>query len=109
MVTRDWRASAACRAAPTELFVSRDEEDEPYYPNQLALAFCNVCPVRVECLRHALENNEVGTWGGTTTYQRGQLSRELDRARCPNCGSSELIYENKVQLCLACGMSWPII
>jgi hypothetical protein len=89
--------------------VPPDEEEEPFYPNPLALAFCNVCPVRVECLQYALDQSEVGTWGGTSSYQRGQLNRELDRAKCPGCASSELIYENKVQLCLACGMSWPII
>lgn len=86
-----------------------DGEEEPFYPTPAAQAFCNVCTVRVECLRYALDNGEVGTWGGTTTYQRDQLNRELNRVRCPSCGSSELIYENKVQLCLACGMSWPII
>jgi hypothetical protein len=91
------------------LFVSADGEDEPYYPNSVALAYCNVCPVKVECLDYALANHEVGTWGGTTAYQRVQLGRERDRAKCPSCGASDLIYENKVQLCLACGMSWPII
>lgn len=106
----EWRARAACREVPTEYFVPPDDDtEEPYYPSPLAQAFCNVCAVKVECLQYALDNNEVGTWGGTTSYQRRQLERERDRIKCPNCGASELIYENKVQLCLACGLSWPII
>ena len=36
-----------------------------------ALAVCNVCPVREDCLEHALETNErFGVWGGTTEKER---------------------------------------
>lgn len=105
----NWRDRAACRNVPTRVFIPADEEDEPYYPSSEQLKFCNTCPVKVECLQYALDHHEVGTWGGTTTYQRTQLGRERNRAKCPNCGATELFYENKVQLCSACGMSWPII
>jgi WhiB family transcriptional regulator, redox-sensing transcriptional regulator len=105
----EWKKRAACKKAPTEIFVLPDEVDEPFYPPREAVAYCNVCPVKTECLQYALERNEVGVWGGTSSYQRRQMGQEHDRIKCPGCASTLLIRENNVQLCLACGVSWPII
>lgn len=108
--TDDWKERARCREAPIELFLTFDtDEDEPFYPPRAAEAYCNVCDVRVECLQYALENQEVGVWGGTTGYQRKQMGQEHNRVKCPGCASTLLINENNVQLCLSCGVSWPII
>ncbi|MFO7701064.1 MAG: WhiB family transcriptional regulator, partial [Acidimicrobiia bacterium] len=42
----------------------------------IALAVCAACPVRVECLGHALATNErFGVWGGTTEKERRSLAR----------------------------------
>jgi hypothetical protein len=101
---------AACRDAPLDLFITLgDEDDEPAYPPVAAVVFCNSCRYRVECLAWAVENDEVGVWGGTSSYQRRQLTRERDRVRCPGCGAADLIYEHTIELCLSCGMSWRII
>jgi WhiB family redox-sensing transcriptional regulator len=35
-----------------------------------AKTYCNLCPVRVECLEHAIKYEEVGIWGGMTTKER---------------------------------------
>ena len=106
----DWRDKAACKSAPIELFISSgDVDDEPYYPSKEVLAYCNSCTVKPECLQAAYDGKEIGIWGGTTTYQRRQLDRELERAKCPGCGASEMIFEGTIQLCLACGVSWHII
>lgn len=104
-----WRDRAACKNAPVELFIRPDGVDDPYYPSPAAQAFCDMCRVKVECLGWATEHNEVGVWGGTTEYQRNQLKREMERSKCPSCGSDDLIYENTIELCLACGISWHII
>jgi WhiB family redox-sensing transcriptional regulator len=41
-----------------------------------ALSTCNGCPVRSECLRHALEHGErYGIWGGMTERQRATFTR----------------------------------
>lgn len=109
MASPKWFDRAACRGADIALFVPRDEDDEPTYPPIDALAYCLACPVKPECLDYATVNDEVGVWGGTTRYQRRQLGRELERARCPGCGAEDLVFENNVQLCLACGVSWRII
>ena len=107
---KDWRSRAACKNAPIEVFITvGDDEDDPFYPPDEALMFCNTCSVRTECLGYALEHGEVGVWGGTTEYQRRQLKRERERERCPGCGSLDLIYEHNIELCLSCGMSWRII
>jgi WhiB family redox-sensing transcriptional regulator len=41
-----------------------------------ARAFCRTCPVRMECLAHALDQRiEFGVWGGTTERERRALLR----------------------------------
>lgn len=59
----DWQLDAACLGddQPNDWFIERDSDIDR------ALAVCAVCPVRVECLAHALANGEdVGIWGGKT-------------------------------------------
>lgn len=53
---------------------------------------CFTCPVRKECLKHALENKEIwGVWGGKDEAEiRRALSvshegKEIRRNRFPNC------------------------
>jgi hypothetical protein len=56
----DWRADAACREVDVEAFFAVDEASQ-----QEALAICETCPVRVECLEHAIAAREqYGVWGG---------------------------------------------
>ena len=41
-----------------------------------AREFCRACPVRTECLAHALDQRiEFGVWGGTTERERRALLR----------------------------------
>jgi WhiB family redox-sensing transcriptional regulator len=42
-----------------------------------ALALCDTCPVRAQCLEYALRNKEsYGVWGGTTPEQRRRMRRQ---------------------------------
>lgn len=69
---RPWAAFAACLQAPGMTFFPQTKAEA-----QAALAICAVCPVRDECLRHALETNErFGVWGGTTEQQRREMLRD---------------------------------
>jgi WhiB family redox-sensing transcriptional regulator len=104
----DWKKFAACSNLPTELFIE-EWSDEPNYPPSEVKKICDACPVKPECLAYALKNDEVGTWGGTSSYQRRQLKTVHGRAKCPGCASTDMIMEHNVQVCLACGVSWPII
>ena len=41
-----------------------------------AREFCRTCPVRTECLAHALDQRiEFGVWGGTTERERRAMLR----------------------------------
>lgn len=61
-----WHAQAACRDRPdVTWFPERADDWRP------AVAVCNECPVRQECLQWALDHGEgIGIWGGLTARQR---------------------------------------
>lgn len=66
----NWRTAARCRTADAEgLFVRGARQRE-------ARGFCRTCPVRTECLAHALDERiEFGIWGGMTERERRALLR----------------------------------
>lgn len=71
-----WQQDAACRDADPELFFSHEEQDR-----ERALLYCAACPVRTECLEHALATREAyGIWGGTDEQERKRLLRRRRRA-----------------------------
>ncbi|ATM24525.1 transcription factor WhiB (plasmid) [Streptomyces alboflavus] len=66
-----WSERAACRAAadPEELFADGAGQNK-------AKAVCSSCPVRTECLAHALDERiDHGVWGGMTERERRALLR----------------------------------
>ena len=67
---KNWRAAARCRTTDAEgLFVTGARQRE-------AREFCRACPVRTECLAHALDQRiEFGVWGGATERERRALLR----------------------------------
>ena len=46
-----------------------------------AKSYCYRCPVRVECLEHAIANDEIGIWGGMTTTERRRETRRRIKVR----------------------------
>lgn len=72
----DWMDDAVCREIGTEIFFPNTGENP-----QEARAVCRDCPVRVECLNHALNLedsgvwNVIGIWGGTSVKERARLRR----------------------------------
>ena len=68
--TVNWRTAARCRTTDAEgLFVRGSRQRE-------ARGFCRTCPVRTECLAHALDERiEFGVWGGMTERERRALLR----------------------------------
>ncbi len=77
-----WMQQAAC--AGRDQFVHYPEADftrEGLNKQQrLALHMCFGCPVRLECLRYAIENREAhGVWGGTLEADRQPAIRSLRR------------------------------
>ena len=68
------RYKGACRGMPGNWWHPSPDADTTSTSEQ-AIAICSVCPVRVECLQHALDNHEkMGIWGGIK-----ERRRETDR------------------------------
>lgn len=106
----DWHNRAACRESEALFFFSPDSSITDQFEKRAVvhakLNFCDYCPVLVQCLESALMNGDVGIWAGTTTYERNQLRRTRNRAKCPVCKNRKLIKVEAHSLCLACGLSW---
>lgn len=64
----DWRHAARCRDEdPDTLFVQGAQQRD-------VREVCRTCPVRTECLAHALDNRiRFGVWGGMTERERRAL------------------------------------
>jgi len=46
-----------------------------------AVEICGACPVKGACLQHAIDNRELGVWGGMTTNQRAKMMRKKRASR----------------------------
>ncbi|WP_419865383.1 WhiB family transcriptional regulator [Candidatus Poriferisodalis sp.] len=79
-----WRASAACKDVDTNIFFIG-----PGKSPDAALAICNRCEVKDECLQFALDNEEdFGIWGGLNADQRKQLRKRGDAKEPPPLDTS---------------------
>jgi WhiB family redox-sensing transcriptional regulator len=65
-----WMEMGVCRSSGTEIFFSSSTKDQ-----NIAKAMCSHCPVINICLRFALENYEIGVWGGTSDRQRKNIRK----------------------------------
>ncbi len=67
-----WHALAACRGQGTDAFFL-----DRGHPSTAAATWCEGCPVRTECLEHALTVPERhGTWGGVLARDRDGMRRQ---------------------------------
>lgn len=101
-MTVDWNR-AVCRTHDPEIWYADDRQD-------LAVAWCYTCPVRLECLDRALRLPEkFGVWGGMTAEERKIINYRKHRVRCPSCRSLEVDDAiTRVEVCRACGLSWRV-
>lgn len=102
-----WQDEAECISATGFDFTPYQETRQEL--EQVRTTWCNVCPVRPDCLLYALLNHSEGYWGGTDTSERRKLSVRRNRAKCPICQGKSVVYTETegTELCLRCGMSWP--
>ncbi|MGQ0577210.1 MAG: WhiB family transcriptional regulator [Pseudonocardia sp.] len=69
--TWNWRTAARCRVADADGLFARGRHQRE------ARRFCDACPVRTECLAHALDQRvEIGVWGGMTERERRALLKD---------------------------------
>ena len=65
----DWWRRALCSGRQTEVWFPDEHE-----PAVVAKSYCRRCPVRSDCLAHAMERVEpYGIWGGLTEHERELL------------------------------------
>lgn len=70
-----WWSSARCVGLDSGMFFSPDRR-----VCAKVKLICGGCPVRVECLEHAMTHGEVyGVWGGLTDEERVRLRRDRRR------------------------------
>lgn len=78
---QEWMDSASCASADPDAWFPENDGGKHRATNK-AIQICDTCPVRVECLTHALEHDERhGVRGGLTERQRAHLRR---KGRLPN-------------------------
>lgn len=99
-----WRDRASCRGMDDEMFFERRG------PATEAQSICRTCPVRNDCLMHALTMPEqFGIWAGTTPGIRRSLLRGRRRSTCPACrGLAFDIDGGTAQACHSCALTWPL-
>lgn len=76
----DWYQHASCRTSniPTRVFFPAESAGPTV---DRAKQICAACPVRVDCLLHALnEGEEHGIWGGLDETDRRRARRHRPRA-----------------------------
>jgi WhiB family redox-sensing transcriptional regulator len=87
-----WQLDAICSQTDPEAFFP-ERGDSP----KNAKSICMMCPVRAECLDFAIENDEIGIWGGTSERERRVIRRQrsLEKNACLDEAGS-LILEGNV-------------
>ena len=99
-----WQRDGACIGMNRDLFFPESDE----YPDPSALAACHRCEVRETCLEWALKHDEIGIWGALTDAQRRAITIGRSRVRCPDCRCENITESRDYEICLGCGLSWPV-
>jgi WhiB family redox-sensing transcriptional regulator len=76
----DWQFEGACNGVDPESFFLDPNQRGVSKKNRenKAIAICNTCPVKKQCLDHALNVPEIyGVWGGMTEENRAELANSL--------------------------------
>jgi len=129
MKSTEWETHALCADSGVDFFAEADLPEEPdsdqvaiaEFETQQALAICDSCPVRLQCMETALEGKfRFGVWGGAdqTTIRKAlsvnEYGEAVPRAKdmiCPYCKSSKIEItvrrRNQTQInCNDCGLTW---
>jgi WhiB family transcriptional regulator, redox-sensing transcriptional regulator len=75
-ITTDWRDLAECRESDAAIFFPVGTTGLAVDQIEGAIAICNTCAVKDDCLQYALETNqESGVWGGYAEDDRRRLRK----------------------------------
>jgi WhiB family redox-sensing transcriptional regulator len=76
----EWRSLAACIGVDQNVFFL--DRGGVVQKSAKARAICATCPVRIQCLAYAVnEDMDVGIWGGQTSQQRNRIARRVGLIR----------------------------
>lgn len=101
----EWRDHAACADMDNAIFYP----DADFGPGRKAMTVypaeardtCNACPVRQDCLDHAMAAAEpYGMWGGTTPTERRKMRGTT--STCNGCGNPFHRTHGGLRYCPAC-------
>lgn len=71
---REWVEQALCRQIGGDFWYADDQKS--FEEQNIAKRVCQMCPVQVQCLQHALATDEkYGIWGGVTARNRANMRR----------------------------------
>jgi len=73
IIDYSWQAGAACSVLSPDLFYLKQGKTV----SQTVIDACTSCPVKEECLSHALKYEVYGYWALTTPSQRAIMRKEL--------------------------------
>jgi WhiB family redox-sensing transcriptional regulator len=104
MSALDWQRNAACEGMSVDLFFPESTD----ILDDRVIRICTTCPIKELCRDWAIVHDEYGVWGGLTDSQRAQVNTTRSRVRCPDCRSEQVIDEGGTEVCLSCGLSWPV-
>lgn len=79
-----WMERGICRNASQDHFFPEKTLGGNQYKKVIE-TYCNVCPVKKSCLNFALDNYELGIWGGTTTRGRIVIRTKIEKERKSKC------------------------
>lgn len=72
-----------CAESDPDAFYPMDSDDisgpgsSKYFNESGAKEVCKSCPYIMSCLLFAIQNNEMGIWGGTTEMERRMIKRSI--------------------------------
>jgi len=73
----DWRDGAICATIGGDWWYPEKGEN-----TRIAREICAMCPVKQECLDHAMKHGErQGIWGGVTAKGREQMRTAINAAK----------------------------
>ena len=77
MITETWQELAYCKGRDTNDFYPDFSAKGAAKQVREMKMVCRKCPVILDCLQSALDNNEqFGIWGGMTPKERSKLRRQ---------------------------------
>lgn len=96
------RAQPLCRQFDPDTWFPTGNSGPALQEAEKAKSICRQCPIRMECLEHALVTRaEFGIWGGYDERERRLMMRQIPQSASRR--SNDVNYRNRTALVRALG------